>query len=245
MPTMTVGTFNVFAHSHTKYRVYGQAEPVLMDPSQRYMRLAELLNQLSAVDVWALQEVEPGLLSTIAHHPQMGLWRRLWTPNGQGKPGGCLTLLRPLLYEVGLETIEFTDESGHVAQILTLERPARGRFYLANTRLRWDQPDALPHAGVMQAHELLRQLHGACVLLCDSNDRPGGRVRRIIDSYDFRVVNGDEPTAWVDQAPAALDVIATRGITAHQRPTTHLAVDGIPNPQRPSDHIPIIARLEF
>jgi endonuclease/exonuclease/phosphatase family metal-dependent hydrolase len=240
---LTVASWNVLAGAYLGSGDYSHVPADVLGPS-RVHAVTELIAERDEVDIWALQEVEPALIEVITRHPSLGLWTRIWTPK-PSQPDGLALLLRPPLAPLHEAIVEFDDGSDGVAQVITLEHPdLRRRYRLGNVHLRYDGEDAIPHAGVQQLRQVIGHLPGMTVLLGDFNGRPGGRVRRYLDYHRFQLTDGATPTAWVNQAPAALDLIATSGIDAYPL-ATDFQVEGIPNAQCPSDHIPVIARLEF
>jgi endonuclease/exonuclease/phosphatase family metal-dependent hydrolase len=234
---MRCATFNVLADAYTGYGDYSHVEPALLLPNARTQGLVQMIDGLE-VDVIGLQEAEESLLRALEDTDK---WQTFWSPKGRDKPDGCLTLVRPGLEVSGFETYHYSDGSGHIAQTLNI-----GRVLFANTHTKWAPADSPEHIGVAQTKELLEQVgrEQPAVIFADCNDRPHGPVRQLIEGAGFTNVCEDEPTAIVNQELVALDLLAVRGVTAKCM-TKKYDLASIPSRECPSDHIPVVAELEF
>lgn len=231
---MRYATFNVLADAYTGYGDYSHMDPELMKPGARTRGIVRLVSGLGA-DVVGLQEVEPHLLEAFDKTCD---WQLYWSPKShENKPDGCLTLVRRGIRVSEFDTISYPDNSGHIAQRLQI-----GRVAVANTHIKWAPADAPEHAGVAQASHLISQIdtQSPAILLGDLNDRPGGPVRELVASAGFTHLYGERPTATVDGIPAALDLLAIRGLTA-RCVTRNYDLSRIPDDECPSDHIPVVA----
>lgn len=234
--TLRVATFNTLADSYIGYSDLTHADQRLLAPGMRIEGLVRTSGSLNA-DVIALQEVEQPLVEAFETTRN---WQTLWSPKGCNKPDGCLTLVSPdLEVEVDdFDTLYFSDNSGHVAQIIRI-----GQLAIANTHLRWAPLDANPHNGVHQIQELLAHITSpSAILMGDCNDRPRGPVRQAFLEAGFDDVVGETPSALIDQAPVSIDMIAVRGLSAQLIPP-NINLSTIPDTQCPSDHIPLIATI--
>lgn len=69
-------------------------------------------------------------------------------------------------------------------------------------------------------------------------------MRELVEAAGFFNTCGSQPTALINQEPAALDLLAVRGVRAEHL-ETGLRPEGIPNIACPSDHIPVMASIEI
>lgn len=232
---MRVGTFNVLAD---KYIHYGDSLPPdseLQAPGSRIEPLQTLINSLG-VDVLALQEVDDVLAKSINRD---GAWQTFWRQKDNNKPDGCLTLVHPDITVDSSEMLAFGDKSGHVAQIIQL-----GGIAVVNTHLKWSPTDDPQHKGLGQVRELLEHLgEQPAIILADCNDQPGGPVRQRLTEAGFGDLVGKMPTAWVSGEAVSIDMIALRGVAGHLVPTLYSPAK--PNHKVPSDHIPVLADIEW
>lgn len=233
-------SFNVLADAWLDFGDYAHTDPYLLSLKARIPYLVSLISSLQA-DVVALQEVELALVEAL---DATGEWKWYWAPNEGGAPDGCLTLVRQGkgIASGDFSTCVFSDGSNHIVQLVVI-----GGVVFANTHIQYHNPvNGPPHIGMVQTEELLGWLgpeEQPAVILVDSNDRPGGSVRALIEMAGFTNVCGDTPTALIVPERAAIDLIAVRGVRA-ERIETMLSVEGIPNAVCPSDHIPVMAYVE-
>ena len=232
---MRVATFNVLADAYIGYGDYSHVYPDLLAPRARTDGLVRTIASLDA-DVIGLQEADEVLVKALR---ASGEWQTCWSPKEGGKPDGCLTLVRDGIAVDGFETHAYQDGTGHIMQILHI-----GRVAFANSHIKWAPADSAEHVGVGQMTELLAKLNAeqVAVVFADSNDRPNGPVRRLVEDEGFTDVSGENPTALVNQQAVAIDLLAVRGLPAVLVPRDYDVLT-IPNSECPSDHIPIVADL--
>lgn len=233
---LRVATFNVLADAYIGYGDYSYVDPNLLANGARTPGLLRVIEDLG-VDVIGLQEVEAPLRDALE---DTGNWQSFWTPKGRNKLDGCLTLVRHGVDVDDFHSRYFSDESGHVMQMLRI-----GQTVLANTHIKWAPMDDPNHAGVYQTQELLHQIDSEqpAVILGDYNDQPGGPVRELVRNAGFVNVYKDEATAFVNKGAVALDLLAVRGISATLVNASYRAIN-IPDALCPSDHIPVVANIE-
>ncbi len=233
---MRAATFNVLADAYLGYGDYSHVNPDLLQPGARIDSIVQSIDGLNA-DIVGLQEADEQLVHALA---ETGDWQTFWSPKERNKPDGCLTVVRPGLEVRDFETHAYQDGSGHIMQVLRM-----GRIAFANTHIKWAPLDAPSHIGVGQTTELIDRIASdeAAVIFADSNDRPGGPVRQLIEAAGFNDMYGDMPTAIVNGEAVALDILAVRGI-ASTRVVKNYNVLTIPNAMLPSDHIPLLANLD-
>lgn len=232
-------TFNVLADAYLGYGDYSHVDPALLVPGARLDALVRQVNGplLGGVDIIGLQEADRSLVEAFEDDER---WQTLWSPKRRNKPDGCLTLVKNNVEIADYNSFSYSDESGHVFQIVQI-----GHVAIANTHLKWASADDPRHIGVSQARELLDILTNQpiAVILADCNDRPGGPVRSLVEGAGFKNVSADKPTAVVNKELVALDLLAVRGLSAHWVDTNY-DLNSIPNEACPSDHIPLVADLE-
>lgn len=228
-------SFNVLADDYLTDGDYRHVQPDLLKPGARTPHMLRTIADLRA-DVVGLQEVEFAVAAAFA---ATGNWQTLWSPKRNSKPDGCLTLVKRGIFVTDFATYAYDDGTSHLMQLVIIDDVA-----FANTHIIWAPADTPDHPGVSQTRKLLERLSEwpRAVIFADCNDRPGGPVRALVEAAGFNNVCGDEPTARIGDELAALDIIAVRGIHAERIATA--APDDIPNTTCPSDHIPVMARVE-
>lgn len=234
---MRAATFNVLADAYLGYGDYSHVDPKLLRPGARIDGIIQAIDELQA-DVVGLQEADRPLVRALT---ESGKWQTFWSPKEHDKPDGCMTIVRPGLEVRDFDTHAYNDGSGHIMQVLRI-----GRVAFANTHIKWAPADSLQHAGVDQTIDLLDQIarNEAAVIFADSNDRPGGPVRQLVEAAGFNDLYGEMPTAIVNGQAVALDILAVRGI-ASTRVHREYDVMKIPDAALPSDHIPLVAELHI
>lgn len=234
-------SYNALADAWLGNGDYSHAPRDLLLPRARIPYHLKLIDGLQA-DVIGLQEVEWPLVSALK---ATGKWQTFWSQKEGGDPDGCLMLVRQgIVVKDGVHhTKAYTDGSGHIMQSIVVEDAT-----IANTHIEFAKEDDPNHSGVFQTKELLEWVEEEqsprSVILADCNGRPNGRVRALFKEAGFNNVCGNEPTALINQMPAALDVIAVKGVRA-KRIKTAFKPKGIPSIKCPSDHIPVMADIEI
>lgn len=233
---LRVVSWNVLADEYLSKGNYGRVEENVFDPRSRHSRIAQIVKQRHAL-VIALQEVNEPLYETFVR--ELDNYQVFWTQKTEDKPDGCALLVRSDLPVRGFQAINFSDGTGHVAQVATI----KGKTFV-NTHLKWAPIDSEYHAGVEQMRYLLMMLLPIehVVLMMDSNDRPGGPIHALLRESGFENPFGNLPTARVDDTAVSLDLIAVRGLKAEVVPT-RFDPRTIPSRQCPSYHIPIAANI--
>jgi len=232
---LRTASFNVLADEYLKYGDYSHVDPTLLSEGARTNGIIRVIDDLKA-DVIGLQEADLPLLGALEATEN---WQTFWKPK-ENKTEGLLMLIRKGLEVSNYESREYGDGSGFVMQAMKI-----GHAVFANTHIQWAPAETLQHAGVIQTTELLNYI-GAddpAVILADCNDRPNGPVKQLLERENFYNVYEDEATATVNHVPAALDILAVRGLKA-VRLGARYDVATIPNAQLPSDHVPLLARIE-
>jgi endonuclease/exonuclease/phosphatase family metal-dependent hydrolase len=234
---MRAVTFNALADAYLSYGDYSHVAPHLLQPGARTNSLLRSIDKLDA-DIIGLQEAEAPLVRALE---ESGNWQTFWSPKKHGKADGCLTLVRHEIEVSDYEAHTYHDGSGHIMQILHI-----GRVAFANTHIKWAPADSSDHVGVGQMTELLGKINNerSAVIFADSNDRPNGPVRRLVEKAGFDDMSGDMPTAIVNGEAVALDIVAVRGIASKLLTKNYNVLD-IPNEEMASDHIPLIVELEL
>jgi endonuclease/exonuclease/phosphatase family metal-dependent hydrolase len=230
-------SLNVLAVAYLGNGEYTKEALKFLRSEERIPRLVELITSLEA-DVIGLQEVEPDLFNALE---TTGMWQTFWSPK-RGKAEGTTLLVRNAVDVRDDGSQLFSDRSGHGWQYVILSNG----ITVVNTHIKWEDEDAVNHAGVNQVEELLRYIPIPAVILADCNGRPGGRVRTLFTEAGYRNVWGNAPTALVVKNGAAehapIDLIAVRGLQAEPYGTLPSVAD-IPNRTIPSDHVPITANV--
>lgn len=198
-------TFNVLADAYIRNNDYSHTSPVLLEAGARTRGIVRLIDDLQA-DVVGIQEAETPLVRALSETNQ---WQSFWSPKERNMRDGCLTIVKHGIETSDFETHPYSDRSGYIFQSIRI-----GKTIFANTHIKWAHDDEPEHPGVSQITELLGQLglNQGAVILADCNDRPNGPVKKLIKEAGFANLGGDKETALIKQMPAALDIIAVRGV---------------------------------
>lgn len=232
---MRFATFNILADAYTKYGSYNHADPSLVEPGARRQYIVQRVNNLNA-DVIGLQEVDRHIMEMFREDAR---WQSFWTPNTNNKPDECLTLAKQDIAISSQESYEYGNNSGHIFQITQI-----GKVTVVNTHIKWSSENDINHIGLSQTEELLRHLsnYRDAIILADSNSQPGGRVQTLIKQAGFHNISETQPTAFVNNKPVSIDVLAIRGLKGTLIPTG-IDVCTIPNTACASDHLPVVADI--
>lgn len=225
-------SWNVLADPYLEYGDYSHVPQELLLPGARLPFVMGVVNKLD-VDIIGLQEADFALFTAFN---ATGEWQVFWSPKGNNKPDGCLTLVKRGITTTNFWSRYYSDGSDHVAQSVDV-----GDVEFVNTHIKWP-PDT---HGRVQVTELLGWLgrEKPAVVMTDCNDRPHGPVRALFDEAGFSNTCSFMPTAFVDQKLAALDLLTVRGTRA-EHIETGFDPTGIPSIACPSDHIPVVANIE-
>jgi len=229
-------SWNVLADAYISYGTYGKhVSPDLLKPGVRVPYIINTIRDLHA-DIIGLQEVDRNLMNALKRTRE---WQEFWSPKEQEKPDGCLTLVRKGINVTGFDTYAYGTSGGHVFQIVFI-----GGVAFVNTHIQYDKPRSPNHIGVVQTEKLLRTVKDMkrVVIFADCNDRPGRKapVRALFGQAGFTNTFGNGDTALIDGTPAAIDLLAVRGLEAKSVKTT-FSVRNIPSGDCASDHIPVEA----
>jgi endonuclease/exonuclease/phosphatase family metal-dependent hydrolase len=233
-------SWNVLADDYINYGTYGEHVPLdLLEHGVRVPYIIRTVRNLKA-DIIGLQEVDRNLMNAFKRTRE---WQEFWLPKEHEKPDGCLTLVRKGINITGFDKYAYGTAGGHVFQIIF----TRGVAFV-NTHIQYDQPNRRKHVGVIQTEKLLDTLKDMkrVVVFADCNDRPGrtAPVRALFNQAGFINTFENEYTALIDGTPAAIDLLAIRGLKARSV-KTGFSVHTIPSTDCPSDHIPIVAEVEM
>lgn len=233
-------SWNVLADDYISNGTYGKHVPLdLLEHGVRVPYIINTVRNLNA-DIIGLQEVDRNLMNAFKRTRE---WQEFWLPKEHEKPDGCLMLVRKGINVTGSDTYAYGTASGHVFQIIFI-----GGVAFVNTHIQYDKPNRRDHVGVIQTKKLLRAVKDMkrVVIFADCNDRPGttAPVRALFDQARFINTSGNAYTALIDGEPAAIDLLAVRGLKAKSVKTS-FSVRTIPSTDCPSDHIPIVAEVEM
>lgn len=261
MTALVVASYNVLAPAYARTALFPRSAPGHLDPRFRIPALCRRVAALGA-DVCCLQEVEPPVFEALgAALRPMGYAGRLAMKSAP-RPDGCATFVREHLVPVAVERLVYDEglgasPSGHIAQLVVLEAGGR-RIGVANTHLRWDPPDTPPERqhGVLQLRQLLAVLRTRWpagqpwVLAGDFNAEPSSPALQLLRGAGYRFVHQDEPAAATCNANGRARLIDyvcyPDGLRAAAMPLPAVADDTpLPGAAEPSDHVPVLARLEW
>jgi endonuclease/exonuclease/phosphatase family metal-dependent hydrolase len=230
----------------------------VLDPAWRVPALVRHAAALG-MDILCLQEVE----STVFPALQAGLaplgYAGIHDLKGGSKPDGCATFYLTGCFNLASHRrLSFTDgdprpDSGHIAQLLTLEREGR-RLAIANTHLKWDQPETPRDRqwGHRQISRILDALpEEANQVICgDLNVTPQSDVVETLRARGFDSTHRDCSGLYTcnsNRQPKLIDYIFFRGHLSARpvRPVSIEAATPLPSRDQPSDHLPLIASFDW
>jgi len=254
---MRLATYNVLAQAYLRPDWYREVPAALLEPARRQAAVLARVAGLDA-DVLCLQEVEAPLAEALHRHLEPRGYRGHFQRKGQGRPDGCATFWRGAECE-GVEVLAYDEglgpqPSGHLALLARLRFPA-GPVAVLNTHLKWDQPAKAPGARwcVVQARALAAWLEGRAseaVVCGDLNVTAQDAAVEALLAAGFRDVFGraDRPhTCCAHGHTSRIDHLLVRGaLTGTPGPAAD--IEGrtvLPAVDEPSDHVPLVARLEW
>lgn len=258
--SFTVATYNVLASTYINRGWYPHTPEHYLSPAWRLPAVADRIKALSA-DILCLQEVEDGQFAAAADVLASPCYRGQLALKGQGKPDGCATVFRTdrfdLLDAVRVDYDDGNPTSGHVAQILLFREGGR-LLGVANTHLKWDSPQTPleQRIGYRQARQLLDAVRGwsqaGCgwVVCGDLNVEPDsdlvGLLRSAGMDFSHRLLRA-AATSNTNGRTKMLDyVFHNNALSAVPLPLPALEVSTpMPGPDHPSDHLPVVAELEW
>ncbi|MGE4094523.1 MAG: endonuclease/exonuclease/phosphatase family protein [Candidatus Binatia bacterium] len=260
---ITVATYNVLATAYIKQARYPSSPEVFLDAKTRLPALATHLTTLNA-DLLCLQEVEENTFAIINRALSPLGYVGALTMKGSGKPDGCATFVRKTALEWGhLTRLEYDDasgtqeRSGHIAQLVILTWEGR-LLGVANTHLKWDPPSTPQdyRSGYRQLTELLRVRQNFApeckgwIICGDFNVTRDDDLIRTLQRSGFHYSHAHAPgvaTCNSNQRAKMIDYLfhnETIASTALELPQVHNTTP-LPGPDQPSDHIAVIANLQW
>jgi exonuclease III len=261
--SFTVASYNVLATAYIRAEYYPHISPIILDPVSRLPTIVEHLVRLDC-DCFCLQEVDRDFYRLIGDR-LMGLgYGGEWCPKGANKPDGCAIFSRfPILKPIRWIRFEYPDAheeqplSGHIAQMLVVEVENRC-LGIANTHIKWDPPKTplTKRYGYRQMKLLLsegKSLAPECEgwIICGdfnvtSDNEIIGELRRL--EFEFSHVDyPDSATCNSDQRAKMIDFIFhDRSLRSHPMPLPIVTdTTKLPSFDQPSDHVAVIARMEW
>ncbi len=258
--TFTVATYNVLATGYMRREWYPRTPFELLRDARRKPALAEYVAALEA-DIYCLQEVEHDAFALVrARLEVLGYAGTLAMKGGQ-RPDGCAVFFRTDRVELLEERrLEYDDgdggrPSGHVAQLLRFAVEER-TLHVANTHLVWDAPytPSAARKGLRQVRELLaerdRWQDGAPWIICgDLNATPDSDLLGALRAAGlaFSHAATPAPTCNANREAKLIDyVLYEPPLLAEPCPVTPIDdTTPLPSATEPSDHVPVIARLQW
>jgi endonuclease/exonuclease/phosphatase family metal-dependent hydrolase len=259
MPIIFV-SYNVLADSYIRPDRYPYTPAKWLTPGLRHPALIEEIALMDA-DIVALQEVEQPVFARVEQRlTPLGYVGR-YEPKGRNKPDGCALFVRRNAGQVlAWRRLDFADAagdepvSGHLAQIAMIDCGGRS-LGVANTHLKWaprDTPRA-EHLGARQLDELVAACATASTdgwIVCgDLNCTPDSAVLESLEQASFSDAHAglDTATCNANREPRKLDHIFIAGkLGATPSPIDVIQADTpLPSPSYPSDHLPVMVRLDW
>jgi endonuclease/exonuclease/phosphatase family metal-dependent hydrolase len=259
--TLTFATWNILATAYIRPEYYPHTPPYVLRDEWRVPALVRHAEQLNA-DILCLQELEAGPFAALRNRlAEIGYSGSL-AMKGHRRPDGCATFLRAgcckrvaeqrLLYRDGVNG----PSSGHVAQVTELDVDGV-RMDIVNTHLKWDSPETPRDRqwGYRQASlvlERLAQRNAADVqVVCgDFNVTFDSPVIGLFTAAGFECAHPAAAGVYSynsNREPKLIDYVFFRGPLRVQA-LAPPAIDretAMPSPERPSDHLPLMAQMTF
>jgi mRNA deadenylase 3'-5' endonuclease subunit Ccr4 len=258
-----VATYNILATAYINPEWYVGIPPDLLRPEWRIPALVRHVASLAA-DLLCLQEVENDTFSALDRHLRSLGYGGHYEQKGRGRTDGCATFFRQGLFTLHqLKRLDYHDgeggagDSGHIALLLALEYQGR-LLGVANTHLRWYKPGTPPagHVGYRQAVELVQAIAAfapACRgwLVCgDFNSAPDGDVvaaMRRAGHSDAHAACPEARSCVANGRASLIDYIFhTRELRSRPFDPGRLGDDTwLPSPEQPSDHLALVAEMDW
>jgi mRNA deadenylase 3'-5' endonuclease subunit Ccr4 len=250
----TMATWNVLATAYIRPAFYPRTPAELLNPAWRVPALVAYAGTLDA-GIFCLQEVETAVFRSL----EIGLegYQGLHALKGGKRPDGCAVFFRSGSFKLlNSSRVEYSDHSGHVAQLLLLEHEGK-RLAILNTHLKWDPPETprerqWGYGQVFQAIEALNGEASSCesqILCGDLNVMPHSDVIDALLQEGFDYAHRHERgicTCNSNGEAKLIDYLFFRGSLRVQPvlPPTIDAQTPLPSLEQPSDHVPLLARFE-
>jgi len=258
-PSIRIASYNVLADAYLKPAWYAHVDPAVLDRDWRWPALARRIAGLQA-DVVCLQEVEPACFAALSEGlDRVGLIG-VYAQKGQGRPDGCATFHRPVTLQLMEQrTLHYRDardgeaDSGHIALICVFDSVI-GTLRIAGTHLRWAPDDAAPqaHIGWRQVRALcdsgIDAANGGWVICGDLNGISESAPLLELANVGFVDAYAGQPQATCNpnQRAKRIDyILHSRDLVSVVQPLTVIDDNTpLPSPSEPSDHLPVVARLQ-
>jgi mRNA deadenylase 3'-5' endonuclease subunit Ccr4 len=261
--SFTVATYNVLASAYIQRAHYPRTPAMVLNPVWRVPVLVQYISRLKA-DILCLQEVEPEFFVALRTSlGEMGYGAH-YARKYARRPEGCAIFYRGNEFELlSARVIAYADgagiapDTGHIAQIALFQRTG-GIIGVINTHLTWDPPSTPREAqvGRRQTQQLLTEYENSAsaargwILAGDFNVTPDSEIIATVEraglNYAHSGLNGVF-TCNVNSDARMIDYIF-RSSTLISEPQLPVAIDDktvLPSADQPSDHVPLIAKVDW
>ena len=261
--TLTVATYNVLATAYIEPARYPFTPALWLNAEVRLPALAAHLITLDA-DLFCLQEVEDETFTILDRALAPRGYQGALSKKGDGKPDGCAVFARQsALTWMRATRLEYDDarpaqpRSGHIAQLVVFTW--HGRFLgLVNTHLKWDPASTTREHryGYRQLTELLRIHHHLApecegwILCGDFNVTAEDDIILTLQRSGWHYSHAHAQhvaTCNANRRARMLDYVFHNAVitsTALALPPVHNDTP-LPGPGQPSDHIAVVATLQW
>ena len=261
--SFTMATYNILADAYVRPEWYPLTPGHLLNPASRRSALLSHLVEIGT-DLLCLQEVEQATFAAIEARLEPLGYKGFFSQKARRRPDGCATLYRKAVFALSeAGRLEYADaqpgreQSGHVAQLLSLEHEA-GRVGIANTHLKWDPPGTpiSEQYGYQQAAQLLRerdqQVSGctAWIICGDLNTTPDSDVIAMIQRTGLKFTHAGYPDAYTANTNGRAKTIDylfhSEALCAEPLPLPPVGPQtALPGSIQPSDHVAVVARFTW
>lgn len=257
--TFLLGTYNILRDGYIRPEYYPRTDPADLLAVRRHPRLLQRIQQMN-VDALCLQEVDELMAGFLKVHLR-GTHTLFWSL-GQGRPDGCMILVRkPWCIDSDSSVcIDFEDgygdrpASGRRGLLTTVTR-GKKKLVIANIHLKWDDPNMPKRERLapLEAEHLIRSLPHSPeqIVICgDFNAEPDSDILRLFHEGGFwDTHSATTMTCNPGGRAKKVDYVLYKGSafrTAVPIRTRTVKDDtALPSSTEASDHVDLCAKLEW
>ena len=256
-------SYNILATAYIHRSRYPNASDAILDPAWRTPALVKHIVAMDA-DLLCLQEVEPvvfrALQAALGAHGFAGEYARKLGK----RPEGLAVFFRLARFELadarvmaGRDHRGKADDTGHVTQFVVLRGGDR-TIGVINTHLAWDPPETplADRRGLRQTGQFLTEYrrrafdYDGWIITGDFNVEPGSDTIAAVRQAGFSFAHQDLAGVFTCNANGVARLVDYLFFSERLRAEAVMPrpIDGttvLPSDEEPSDHIALMARLDW
>lgn len=261
--SFTVATYNVLASAYIQRAHYPRTPAIVLNPAWRVPALVQYISSLKA-DILCLQEVEAETYMSLRTYLGVMGYRDQYARKHARRPEGCAIFYRGNAFELlSSRVIAYADgagvapDTGHIA-LCAIFRSAGGILGVINTHLTWDSPSTPRNAqvGQRQTQQLLTEYENSAsaargwIIAGDFNVTPDSEIIATVERAGLTYAHSGLTgvfTCNVNSDARMIDYIFASS-TLVAEPQLPVLIDAktiLPSAEQPSDHVPIVAKLDW